>query len=151
MNLFYRQIQILNSTFNRIESHQLVIFLVCFGGAQITSVLQLFRRSDSETGAHSQMMKYWISGFYFMIMFFVTLAINFLFGCCGQVHASSLKTLAYIKHRKKVNEPKLFTKLVASYSVIKIKFGSTNFIEKITPVTFQLFLIQRIVDALLIK
>lgn len=99
-----------------------------------------------------------LSTFYFALlisMFFTTLAV---FGFAGDFYASSFTTLSKFKrnaaHQLKnisKREHSFRSRFLVSCQVQKVKFGLSNFIDKTTPVIFEMFCVNRIVDMLLLK
>lgn len=154
---FYRNIQMLTDVLNDYQSHQLIALLVMFGTAQVAATLQLLYISDATLtpDVSSSMMqkfftKYWVHSFNIFAIFSTTPVIICLFGFCGQVHYESqkfqqtLKILA-VTHK----QSKEFRKIIQSIPEVKVKFGRSNFVEKSTPVVFQMFLMEKTVDILL--
>jgi len=152
LKLYYRQIQILVDSFNKIMSAQLVVFSITFGTGQISVALDLFRLSLSTQQTFAELAsKFWLSTYNVSILCNISVVINLLFGCCAEVNYISHKVNSRIKRKKSLKtslEHKLFLK---SISDLKIKFGSTNYLERLTPVMFQVYLVERLIDILLLR
>lgn len=154
--MFYRELQLMVQYFNAISSSQLVATLIAFGSVQVASVLQLFRSSSATSQSasltfHQYAVKYSIVIFSLSILINMTITIIFLFGFCGRVNEASSKALLRLRRFSEFKTSTQYEKILRSLPTLKIYFGSTNFIEKQTPVVFQLFLLERIVDVLLLQ
>lgn len=92
-------------------------------------------------------------------IFFIVLAIEtfiihlVIYGFLGDIHYESLRTLSVlttmVKRNHKRHRQHLET-FINSCLPERVQFGLSNFIEKTTPLVFQMFCVGRIIDLLLL-
>ncbi len=154
LKLFYWQIQLLVDSSNTVIKTQLVVYAIAFGFTQVSAALQILRLGITKKSSLSFVElagEFWISTFNIIVFCNVTVVINLLFGCCAEVHHVSRKVNFRLKRRQSLKMPLQHKLFLNSISVLKIKFGGTNFLEKLTPVVFQAYLVERLVDILLLR
>lgn len=154
----YRTIQMLTAMFNEVERFQLLAILGTIGSAQVAAGLRLLGSDTDQLNTadiESSMMKivaeYWVDGFHFLIWVNTMVVINFTFGYCAQLHDSSKNVLNDLRRNSYIKALIVNLKTVRSFPKVSVKFGGTNFIDKMTPVVFQMFLVARLIDMLLVK
>lgn len=141
--IMYREIQVLSRYYNLIQQDKIIIgildivliaFIICFyalisNGSNV-SIPHLFLFSSGL-----------LNGF---------LGISVCFGTFGGVHGESLDTLAFLKSsiipRVAPVEQKMLTKYVASLQPIKIRVGSVNYVDNMTPIVLLHFCFSQIVN-----
>lgn len=148
----YNEIHQIGKLFNNLYANLFVSSLFTFGSLQLLCTIQLFKMAlkiDSLTRLECQ-----ISAFYFLVVINASSVINSLFGICGQVHHESCHCLSKLKVRIH-RDPKLtrkYLRVFNSLPKVKVEFGWTNnFIEKQTPIIYQQFTVQRILDYILMN
>lgn len=144
-----RQINLLAASFNKMFATLLVMISVHAVLMQIIGGYCLVRVLGGNENVFSRLL------FIFMIEngFVVT---TLVYGFCGEVHDASNKGMKRIKKYAHVDgrssrKMKMFRRVASSMPVLKINFGSGNFVEKSTPIVFQQFTIERLVDLLLLS
>lgn len=152
----YRQIQIMCGYFN--QTHCFII-TTCLSTAILGQVISFFGLLTNENVSDSLHpvpdIKQMIAT-YFLKMCFVEglvltiTCINCMYGFCGNVNFTSEKCLRWLQHEPKVQKSVYLKILVRSLPPLKVKFGSVNYISKLTPVVFQQFTNERIIETLLI-
>lgn len=95
--------------------------------------------------------------FYAVIAFIVSPILVIAYGFAGNFYDASVKSLHDLKRKAKLTllkqrkQRKVCEKFLASCQVQKIQFGATNYIDKLTPLVFQQFCIDRIIDLVLVQ
>ncbi|CAL8146211.1 unnamed protein product [Orchesella dallaii] len=145
----YRRIQLLASVFNKIHSKVIVLLFITVLTSQIMSTLKLIhavRGNDNSTVG--------VRLYYVRVLVTSIIVINTVYGFCGDVSFFSEKFVKHMRHCARVTPgrkcSKMFWKMIISLPIIKIEFGPSNFIEKLTPIMFQQFATLRVIDAMLV-
>ncbi len=150
----YREIQILNECFDQYVSGLLSALLwVTFQG-EFNMVLCLLGATEVKyNGSKSMefiadviMRSAYIQGF-----FMAFISANYIVGSFGEVYNNSKTVLAKSSRIVKLQRISLACKYTKSFAPIKVSFGMSNFMDKTTPINFQRFIIDRIVDGLLVS
>lgn len=155
----YQQIQLLEVQFNQLLRAMLVFVLIQMMNLEMTGGLYLLTKDRSAFGERTLPMQI----FFILIINDGFVGISKVFSACAEVHHSSKKVLSVMKKlnsfrfgRKTGNESdqgklKEYQKMVRSLRLVKVQFGSTNHIEKLTPIMFQQFVTDRLIDSLLMS
>ncbi|CAL8093445.1 unnamed protein product [Orchesella dallaii] len=142
--LIYRQIQLLARQYN--EIHQRSITSAIIISVVFTQSICLYALVD----LHDDMM--WVIMVFFGMMavdcFF---AIAMLCGTLADTYDISVKILKDMKRRHNHRGFKWLSRFHRSCQAIKIRFGMTNFMEKLTPLNFENFSLCQTVNLLLVK
>jgi len=149
--ILYRQLKILLEIFNQIHSRILVVFLVTTKIGMVFSAVVLLS-SGNVAKSNSNILVNMILCQYLL---YATIFIMITFGSCGNVHQSSCEILSTMRKKaeyfdKTGIEKRLVFRIIKSLPVLKIEFGITNFIEVTTPFMYLEFVLQRIVDCMLV-
>jgi len=134
--------------FNQIHSGILVVLLVFFKMGMILAAVVLLSKSNSNI---------FVNLILYQFVLYAIIFILIIFGNCGNVHQSSCETLTTMRRKLEYFdessgvEKRRRMRVVKSLPVVKIKFGSTNFIEVTTPFVYLQFVLQRIVDCMLVS
>lgn len=154
-SIFYRQIQVLAGMFNEIERIQLVSILASVGTAQVVAACRLLGSSQSRSLNTNLLAdkasQYLVDGFHLIILMNTSIVINFTFGYCSQMNEASRKFLAKLKSSVRINKNSSSKRMIKSCAEVRVVFGENNYIEKLTPVVYQMFLVERIVELLLLN
>lgn len=146
--VIYREMQILVRLFNAISSSLLVFFLIFLTIMQVLYGFLLLSNPEELEG--NLLMQV----FLFLVLTNGVVGVSLVFGFCGEIHDKSWKCMETLKENsRKLGNPKsvrLYRRILRSLPVVHVSFGSTNFIEKLTPVVFQQFATERLVDAMLL-
>lgn len=147
----YGEVFQIGKQFSNLFANALVSCLFSACSLQLVCTSQLFMltiKGGSVTTTETQ-----ISIFYVLVIMNAIVVLISLFGLCGQVHYESSNCLDKLKIRIHKN-PKLLQKymrIFKSLARVKVEFGKTNnFVEKCTPVIYQQFTVQRILDYILV-
>ncbi|CAL8140306.1 unnamed protein product [Orchesella dallaii] len=147
---FYRRIQLLTKAFNQVHSTMVVSILMTVLTTQITSTLKLVHivkgNDDSNVGVRLYFVRVLITSI---------IVINIVFGFLADVNYFSLEFLGQLKRIANSSKPGLrsyqvLRKMTNSLQVLKIQFGSDNYIDILTPIIFQQFATGRVIDSLLL-
>lgn len=146
--LIYRKIQIIAKVFNEIHASALVTYLCCAMLTQIIPATQLISGPKVSPQQYDPVV-FWTKQFLIVALFngFASMALYFF---VADVHFRSnhcFKTLRNWKILRIASN----RKVLMSLPIVKIEFGGSNYIEKITPVVFQHFTTLRIIDVLLLS
>ncbi|CAL8121246.1 unnamed protein product [Orchesella dallaii] len=137
----YRKIQLLLQLFNKLHAGGFVVYLLLVVGlGQITCTYICIRYSGIPLPV------------VIMLLFEVTdcyLIILGVYGFAGDVNTTSIIVLQTLQC-KLMGEKKIVRKELKSLSVLKMKFGTANYIDKMTPLVFINFNHGRILDLLLV-
>lgn len=147
--VIYREMQIVTRLFNAMVSSLLVQFLIFLTITQVLYGLLLLSNNEELSG------KFTMQLFLFLVLTNGVVGVNLVFGFVAEVHFKSWNCMKKLKENsRKMGNPrsvKLYMKILKSLPVVHVSFGSTNFIEKLTPVVFQQFATERLIDALLLS
>ncbi|CAL8140308.1 unnamed protein product [Orchesella dallaii] len=147
---FHRRIQLLTTAFNQVHSTMMVSILMTVLTTQITSTLKLVHivkgNDDSNVGVRLYFIRVLISSI---------ITINIVFGFLADVNYFSLKFVGQLRRIASSSKPgfkryQVLWKMTNSLQVLKIQFGSDNYIDILTPIIFQQFATGRVIDALLL-
>lgn len=131
-------------------------YLVCCGTCQVGSAFMLLAEAEGNLMSVSWPLKL----FFVSVVVETVVIILVVYGFAGDFYQDSVNGLDNI--RKQVNRSssqfgykskirKYFTKFLVSCPPMKIRLGLSNFIEKTTPLVFQMFCTCRIIDVLLVR
>lgn len=147
--IFYRVIHLLVEFCNNLISSLLFLFLLACGTAQVMSAVT--------TILHSSSLNFLLLLFFLMAVSQTFLIYLVVYGFAGEFYRSSDLALLQLKRHIGINgikiakkEHKYREKFLRSCQVQKIKFGMSNFIDKTTPLIFQLYCLNRIIDLILV-
>lgn len=127
------------------------IFFVIFFGSGVVQILSVVTIIDHTTLSP------------LLILVFAVLAaqtvLNILvvYGVAGDVFEVSLNSISCLRRKVKIVnnlsrvQRRYLERFLASCAVERVDFGMSNFIEKTTPLEFQLFCLERIIDLLLLR
>lgn len=146
----YRSLQILIELFNVSMRSMLFLLLLACGTNQLASACGLIRNGSSI---------HFIMSLLFEIMIFETvIVIAVVYGLAGQFYDNSVKSIVKLEQmaryshvKDKTNRKYILKFLMSCHFGLRIKFGLSNFIEKTTPLIFQKFCVDRIIDILLVR
>lgn len=144
--------------FNHIHATALVVYLGEAVFAQMFPAIHFFGRSSSAYPATDQAASteedntvgLWLR-LYFVLVLNNGLASMGLYVFVGDVHETSKKCLRKLKQGYFLTKVKKYKRMIRSLPIVKINFGSTNYVEKLTPVVFEHFTLLRIIDTLLVS
>lgn len=129
----------------------LFFFLLTTGVGQITSAVTLIVQTPSDSVP-------FLANLFFVSLIPQSILVNLVaFGFGGEFYKSSSSSLKRLKQNvltlNSINrrDRKFLQAFLNSCQVGKIRFGFSNFIEKTTPLIFQQFCIDRIIDLLLVR
>ncbi len=143
--LFFRQIQLVNYLFNTSHVGVLVSTLLVTIVSQTTMMYFMLK---TFTGLNAPWPITLSNTLYTTDCFIMILGI---FGFAAKVHSTSTEVLYKTKKMRVAQTNRTFSKFLKSCPVISIKFGMTNYIEKLTPLRFQDFNIGRFIDFILLE
>lgn len=158
----YREVQILTGYFNDSHKNCVVMLLITTVSGQVINILGLLsdgkglgNMGDDGDGKYHELIAmatgYFLKVSYLEGVVLCVSCINFIFGFCGGVHDTSRKCLDGLMHLESLRKNKLLRRMVMSMPIVKVKCGSNNCLEKITPVVYQEFANEKIVDTLLLR
>lgn len=158
----YREVQILCGYFNEAHKNCVVMLLICTIGGQVINVAGLLSDASDvgslgvKASETQHLLLAQAAAYFFKIsniegLILCVSCINFIFGFCAGVHCTSSKCLKAFKNSEKFQKNKLLKQLVRSMPPVKVKCGSDNFMEKITPVVYQQFSNEKIMESLLLR
>ncbi|CAL8121240.1 unnamed protein product [Orchesella dallaii] len=137
----YRKIQLLLQLFNKLHASGFVVYLLLVVGlGQITCTYICIRYSGIPLPVAIMLV------FEALDCYLVILGV---YGFAGDVNTTSKIVLQTLQCKLK-GEKKIVRKELKSLSVLKMKFGTANYIDKMTPLIFINFNHGRIVDLLLV-
>ncbi len=145
----YRAFHLVVERFNKCISSVLALFLLSCGASQVVSAALLVQQTKTNLKISLP-----LNLFFVLAVIETILIIMVVFGYPGDFHQDSKNTLAMLRrkilHKIILPKKRMYCKtFLRSCSVLKIRFGLANFIEKSTPSVFQLFCANRIIDVLL--
>ncbi|CAL8140298.1 unnamed protein product [Orchesella dallaii] len=147
---FHRRIQLLTNTFNQIHSTMIVSILMAALSSQIRSALKLVNiikgNDDSNVGVRL---------YYVRVLLTSIVIINTVFGYFADVNYFSLELVGQMRRVASISNQRfkryqVMRKMTNSLQGLKIKFGSDNYVDTLTPFIFQQFAADRVIDALLL-
>ncbi len=137
--------------YNNIMQTLLFMVLATSGITQIVSTVTIVLSKSSEVPVY-------LIGFLLKTSIQATVVILVAYGFAGDFNQESSKSLERLnrENRNRIclvqRQEFLYTKkFLASCQVQRVQFDLSNFIEKTTPLVFQLYCINRIIDLLLVK
>ncbi len=142
----YRELQILCWFFNKVHSIVLVSMIVVAIAGEIISSVSLLCKIYKENAA----TVFFLRAFYAEGMVLDILCINLIFGYCADVYMQSDKCVKMLNHSVIIRKSIILKRAVWSMPKIKITFGLTNFMNRLTPVVFQDYTNEKIVEHLLL-
>jgi len=150
--LLYRQIYICWNLFNEIHSSILLHFMISVSLCQImtTCFLVLVSKSGTSTENGGGVMSVLIS---IIISTDCLLCFICTTSAAASIHSASVHALNSLRahqRNKELMRGKLVTKMINALPHIRTKFGTSNFIDRLTPLVMQNFNVHRIVDLLLL-
>lgn len=148
--LMYRSIAILTKVYNEIHRYALLTFLGIAAFAQIIPATQLIDGGASQVESITASVKAWIDLFFFLVLQNAVASMG-LYVFVGDVHHKSKRCIQHLKQNLLLKKSAIISKIIKSMPSLKITFGSTNYVEKLTPVVFEHFTILRIIDTLLLS
>lgn len=145
----FRRIHLLVATYNEAMRTLLFMFLFTCGVTQVISAVTLITQPNSVS---LPPLVYLFFGGVFIETILIILVV---YGFAGDFYQTSETSLAKLNQvvrsgRMQKKERKFREKYLLSCQVQKMNFGLSNFIEKTTPLIFQLFCLERIIDILLL-
>lgn len=126
--------------FNQVHSSGLLTFSFVLIFGQVISALQL------KTGNFN----IWMSILYIQTVAVCILVNIFMYGLSATVHTECIRFFKKVKSSSSIKS-KICLKTFASLQIVKVGFGSANYIEKLTPVIFQKFATERVIDVLILS
>lgn len=147
----YKELQILLCYFNKIHEDIVMSTGLYFMG--VTFVIGIFAlMTNWETANVFQFIVMTVGASQSFV------GIMALFGTLGGIFVDSVKTIgsfntkrARVEWRGNLRQCKVHSKIVKSLKPLKIKIGSVNFVDRLTPVTFIDFCFGILVNMLLLK
>ena len=140
--LIYRQIQLLSGQYNLL--HQRAILVVLIMAVVSTQSICIYALIEF----HSQM--HWMLEIFFAMMGFdCFMSIIMLCGTLADAYDDSVQALKILKRNHR--GCKWLYRFHISCQTIKMRFGVTNFMEKLTPLNFQNFSLCQTVNLLLMN
>lgn len=139
--LSFRSLQILTSRYNNFARVSLVCFLLTCSLWEI--VLSWILISPTHVPLPLKL-------FFFAVIFEVVIAISLIYGFAADLHYQSTKVMGNITKYSKVRRSKYLKRFFSSSQVLRVEFAVTNYLEKTTPLMFQKFCGDRILDLLLL-
>lgn len=147
---FYRELQLLLCYFNKIHQDIFMFTLICFSGLANVIGLHAFITCRAEMN-FDQFLNMGSA----VLQSFACVVVGY--GAFGGIYDDSTKTLkalrsVNIRHEFDVtNIRKTFKKSVMSLQLLKVKLGSVNFIDRLTPATLVDFFVSILVNLLLLQ
>ncbi|CAL8146898.1 unnamed protein product [Orchesella dallaii] len=148
----YRQIEILVHSFNRAHSGQLVMILLAL--LTITVICSLSVIKALTSGTFTDPRSFYANCFFAYSVMNSIILLLMVYGLCGNLHQDASRCVAEMRRTALTCEPrqrKLLQRTVMALPVLKIEFGDTNFVEKMTPFVYLEFALGRIIDGLLLS
>ncbi|CAL8147339.1 unnamed protein product [Orchesella dallaii] len=147
----YKEIQLLVGSFNRIHSKLLITILVVFLMVLVLWAVKFIQ--------FLVIGKFGDPRFLSMNVLIVEIVLNcvvviiLLYGTCGDAHDASVKCLEEMKWYAlhSGSRRKIILREMRALPVLKIEFGTSNFIGKTTPFVYLQFALIRIIDCLLLS
>lgn len=125
---------------------------------QVVSALGILKGDEggAGTGADDDFsnlttFKLFVNTYYLETVMMCAMVIDVLFGFCGHLFDTSKTCLDRLNHHQLLYQSKDCRRTLKSLTIIKILMGNDNYIEKMTPINYQQFTTDRIVDALLLS
>lgn len=146
-----RAVHIIMKLLNICLGSTIVVLLIGLGICQVMSAFILINPHNAELTPIPLKLVYAV------ITCFVFPILVIAYGFAGNFYDDSVKLLQELKRKAKLSylkqpkQRKVYEKFIASCQVQKIEFGVTNFIDKLTPLVFQKFCIDRIIDLVLVQ
>lgn len=158
----YRELQILAGYFNEAHKNCVVMLLITTVSGQVINMMGLLadlkdvgglglEEGEKQHPFVAMAIGYFLKVSYFEGVVLCVCCINFILGFCGAVHYTSTKFLKVLKSLENLHRNKLLRRLVQSMPPVMVKCGADNFVEKITPVVYQQFSNEKIVESLLLR
>lgn len=155
----YRETQILAGMFNEFCGPLLVTLLVSLVAGQVTAAVQIVTILEvvnrNETSDHDRNIASYLAVMFALLLLNSMIILNFIFGYCAYVLEASKRCVEKAVQdtaRGSYGCKKEFKLRVAALVDIKVKFGRTsNFVDKLTPVVYQQFIVETFTDILLIS
>lgn len=79
------------------------------------------------------------------------LCLNSIFGYCADVYENSRECIKMLNHLKPLRRSKLLKRMVWSMPRIRINFGKTNFVDRLSPVVYQQYTNDKIIEMLMLR
>ncbi len=143
----YRQIQLLSQAFN--EIHQEFVLTASILSAIAIQTILLY---------NLVCMEFNIQTIPYLLLFLVLLLdliviIIYLYGMMGELNRDSKNRITnmLLKRDKKMSADAWLKRLHRSCQPLKVKFGSANWLEPVTPLNIENFVISQTVNLLLLK
>jgi len=149
----YKRLHIIVGSFNRAHSQILVSFLFILIAAVVISAVMVIPCIAEGNFADSQLV--FINCVYVQWMLNAVISILGAYGGFGTVNDCASKGLGQMKRLTFQVENKrsfrMLNRMVRALPLMKIDFGGTNFIEKLTPFVYLDFAFRRVIDGLLLS
>jgi len=140
-------------SFNRAHSQILVPFLFILIATIVISAVMLIPCIAKGNFANGQLLL--INCVYMQWMLNAVISILGVYGGFGSVNDCASKGLARMKRLtfqvENKRSFKVLNRMVTALPVMKIDFGGTNFIDKLTPFVYLDFAFKRVIDGLLLS
>lgn len=146
-----RAVHIVMQLLNICLGSTIVVLLIRLGICQVMSAFILYNPHTAELTPIPLRI------FYAVITCFVFPMLVIAYSFAGNFYVDSVKLLLDLKRKAKLSflkqskQRKVCEKFQASCQVQKIEFGVTNYIDKLTPLVFQKFCIDIIIDLVLVQ
>lgn len=145
----YRAFTLVVELFNECVSSLLVVFLVAVGVIQVIPTALVIQQMKSDLQIPMALNVFLVG-----MIADTTFIILCVYSFPGEFYENSKKSLIFLRRKALCQITSAIKRRHAiatlrSCSVLKIRFGLSNFIEKTTPPAYQLFCTDRIIDILL--
>lgn len=142
----FREVQILLGEFNGLYSNTLVFLQVIASTSLISPMYSLICYLKGEVN-----MPVVVLVLYFILVMDGIVVLHVVFGFAGDFYQDAVEGRTILKGCHLLMRCKQFRWFCRSCPTLKVMFGSTNFIDKVTSLVFLHFCICRLLDLLLIR
>ncbi len=147
LSLFYRQLQILSVhyrlSFSQFQLGFAIPSFIAFQTACLYNTIVLI--SGKDTGG-----PIWFNLMYACEEVDVIFLVNFVFGILADVYNFSNGIQKQLNERYDLKRTKWFKRWIKSCPVLKIYFGGSNYVDRLTPLNIQDFTINQTVSLMLL-
>lgn len=151
----YREIQLLTLYFNQMHSNVLVGMMATAVMGQVVSAVALIAKRNSAGGSGSDIeqkaIALFLLAYYTQGMTLCVICLIVIFGSCADVYELSNKYISYLRRSETMRKSKMLRRIVRSLPTVRVTFGRTNFVDQLSPVVYQQFTNEKIIDTLLLQ
>lgn len=145
----YREIQLLACYYNKINCYLVVAMVGAAVQGQVINFVGLISKDRSRSDGVA--ISLFLLMFNFQGMTLCVLCLNSIFRYCADVYENSRECVDKLNHSETLRMSKLLQRIIWSMPYVKVQFAKTNFIQRLSPVMYQQFTNEKIIDFLLLQ